>query len=152
MRSEVAYYYTQMESAVLFITNADHKSFSISHDDFARGLREGEERLTSGRDIPTFIPRTYLWSRSSSSSPKPVAEGGVFKRAVPAPGTGGGGGIVDEITKEWKQLGSSWQQQGACPEGAVFSEKDLLTTRFEELTVAQLEFLHRKYKALLQQN
>ncbi|CAI8057797.1 Vacuolar protein sorting-associated protein 9A, partial [Geodia barretti] len=45
LRSEAAYYYTQMESAVLFISNADHKSFTISPDDFARGMREGRRSL-----------------------------------------------------------------------------------------------------------
>jgi hypothetical protein len=154
LRSEAAYYYTQMESAVLFISNADQKSFTISPEDFAIGLREGEERLRGGKDVPTFIPRTYLWSRRSATPPKSLPEGagGIF-------GQGGGGppppvapGIVDEITREWRQLESSWQQAGVAAmnrERAEPTDKELLNTRFEDLTVSQLESLHRKYRTLL---
>jgi hypothetical protein len=153
LRSEAAYYYTQMESAVLFISNADHKSFTISPDDFARGMREGEERLRSGKDVPTFIPRTYLWSRRSATPPKSLPEGagGNFRQGGGAPPPPVAPGIVDEITREWRQLESSWQQGVAAMNRgrAEPTDKDLLNTRFEDLTVSQLESLHRKYRALL---
>jgi hypothetical protein len=36
LRSEAAYYYTQMESAVLFISSTNEQSFTISPEEFAR--------------------------------------------------------------------------------------------------------------------
>ncbi|CAI8055662.1 hypothetical protein GBAR_LOCUS30365 [Geodia barretti] len=116
-------------------------------------MREGEERLRSGKDVPTFIPRTYLWSRRSATPPKSLPEGagGNFRQGGGAPPPPVAPGIVDEITREWRQLESSWQQGVAAMNRgrAEPTDKDLLNTRFEDLTVSQLESLHRKYRALL---
>lgn len=102
-----------------------------------RGMKEGEERLSSGKDIPTFIPRTYLWSRRGSSPPKPITflegpGGGNFMRGS------GLGGEVSAIAQEWKQLETSRQRMAAIREKSgserrVKHGKDigqtLLTTR-----------------------
>ena len=98
-------------------------------------MREGEERLNSGKDIPTFIPRTYLWSRRSATPPKSLLEGagGKFRPQGGSPLTPLAPGIVDEITKEWKQLESSWQQgMTTHRERAEPTDKDLLNTRYQE--------------------
>lgn len=158
LRSEAAYYYTQMESAVLFISSANQKSFSISSEDFTRGLKEGEERLNCGKDIPTFIPRTYLWSRRDSTPPKPITslEGGVGGYFVRGSSLGGD---VSAIAEEWKQLETSRQRLVASRERSVSEKrvkqgKDItqtvLSTRFEDLTVSELEALYSRYKAIVQ--
>ena len=83
---------------------------------FVRGWREGEERLNSGKDIPTFIPRTYLWSRRDSSPPKsltPAAEGGRKNFSF----TRGSSVEVMAITEEWKQMLQSTRQQQMLASG-----------------------------------
>ncbi|CAI8055663.1 hypothetical protein GBAR_LOCUS30365 [Geodia barretti] len=116
-------------------------------------MREGEERLRSGKDVPTFIPRTYLWSRRSATPPKSLPEGagGNFRQGGGAPPPPVAPGIVDEITREWRQLESSWQQGVAAMNRgrAEPTDKDLLNTRFEDLTVSQLESLHRRTRTVL---
>lgn len=74
-----------------------------------RGLKEGEERLSSGKDIPTFIPRTYLWSRRDSTPPKLIAslEGGARGYLMRGSSLGG---EVSAIAEEWKQLETSRQR------------------------------------------
>lgn len=78
-------------------------------------MEEGEERLSSGKDIPTFIPRTYLWSRRDSTPPKPIAllEGGVGGYFVRGSSFGGD---VGAIAEEWKQLETSRQRLVASRE------------------------------------
>ena len=98
-------------------------------------MREGEERLSSGKDVPTFIPRTYLWSRRSATPPKSLSEGGGgnFRGQGGGPPPPFAPGIVDEIAREWKQLESSWQQGVVAThrEKAEPSDKELLNTRFD---------------------
>ena len=89
-------------------------------------MREGEERLNSGKDVPTFIPRTYLWSRRSVSPPKPLSEGTAGNFRPPTVQ-----GVGDEIAKEWRQLESSWQQgTSSNRERAEPTERELLDMRY----------------------
>lgn len=85
-------------------------------------MREGEERLNSGKDIPTFIPRTYLWSRRDSTPPKLVVPlegvGGDFRKGA------GLGGDFSAIAEEWRRLENSQQKTLASRERKVKHGKD----------------------------
>lgn len=67
MTSEAAYYFTQMESAVMFIQEADYKNLSISEEEFRQNVERAEELIQSGLDIHHYLPRTRP-SRSRVSS------------------------------------------------------------------------------------
>ena len=77
---------------------------------YYRGLKEGEERINSGKDFPTFIPRTYLWSKRETSPHKLQTSKSDEKPEKPDREGGGGGGGVGSVIEDWKQLQVSQHQ------------------------------------------
>ncbi|XP_019856450.1 PREDICTED: vacuolar protein sorting-associated protein 9A-like [Amphimedon queenslandica] len=64
MTSEEAYYLTQVESGVMFISTLDHTSLSITEEEFKRGMSEAEDKIKNGRDVPRrFSKEQGGWER-----------------------------------------------------------------------------------------
>ena len=92
--------------------------------------------MNSGKDVPTFIPRTYLWSRRSSSPPKPPVEGTTGGNSKWGPVAG----VANEISREWKQLESSRHGVTEVRERRDVTDNEILNTRLTSDNNAHIQW------------
>jgi hypothetical protein len=168
LRAESAYFLTQLESAVVFVESADYSSFSISQEEFGRGVKEMQIQIQKGMDSPASRTPSRPVSRGSSSgqlSMLATAGGQEFLDTKGTPVSETSSDLIKFETDDTDVWGSSkfvnpFSQDtftgspvvpdSLIPPGSSPICEKYLITKFEDLTVSDLKDLLQSYRKLVE--
>ncbi|XP_064382411.1 uncharacterized protein LOC135331250 [Halichondria panicea] len=169
MKSEAGYYFTQMESAVMFIMEVQHRNLSLSQEEFDRGMRSSEELIQSGLDLPTFVtssarpkrPHSSSISAPDTTSPMVARRANVIQEWNKLQRTHSKSGKEKgEPAKQWngpklsdhsleRPRMSTGRGETTDPATLKHLDKKVLSSRFEDMTVADLRQMFTNYQILV---